>query len=1099
MKSYRTTLFPIIKPERKAIYLTEFIFLVVSIIYYNKMLFDLFSSSPLEVAFYKTYSVGFPTTYLAIWGYIDFYLRLHAYSALFFQKIVSLFLLLNGSYLLTKLLYSKGRDCSTTNRYDFLYTTILSLLLTFNPLFVFLYPIFGVSYLAFMNFSLFFSIAILINGGSKVKIITYLLAASFFLVYGVELLPLILAFYLALYLFIGLPLAIYGHKKAMFFYIAFSELLILALTYPSITGLITASKGSGTTFSSISTFHVTNLIFYVSSMFSPETSNTLYSISGLNSIYFSRLLLPAAVLILLLIAITLFFTKDNLHGKLKNIFISLMIVEVLNFTINGYSLVSYLVENLVKDHILRYNHFGIILTVFAGNALILILYWYLLFSVITIHFAENHENPYKLKNGAGKLLKQLRCLSKSYQIGIIIIILIIFFQIGSSTTISLNNSPSWNYVKSSEARDYNQYLLFQNSTYFGNSYVYPPSYEMEPTANKFSFNQAVVNSENSPFLNQIDKSFPASTILLGNSSHSQYINNATPLGNEYAMNNFNGSNVVSGSPIFVVGSVSSYTSLISDMAANIIPNSSEKLKIESIPYGMNVTAIQAYDISLLNAGDYLSFSFNTSISNNNVTPNIGGFNFGIDSNSSARGGYGVGNNFTGIGVNYGNQQFSSTFSSNSGFQQNSTGWTIDSAWTNSSVWNIPLEFTKVGRNLSLNFTIIEKKISSVYYLYIEIGGKWYTLSSHNLFPREYLSMFNYNEPTQNISMAVNVSAFTLNENSPKFVPVFYDSPFTSGSALTDALNSSLFIVFGRNYDVQDLLFSYLVLHKGVKITEPSAYAVDPPRNGWFQTFSSNSPQGAYYSENINPFLLPINIGYGPSVGYAEDVLAGSSLSVPLGNEITRGDSVGINLLFSAMGGPLKIVLGNDTYMLNTFSPNGSYYKWVTLNASGKVSSMEFINLYGVQSVNLIATLPDSILTSAESTINTILATKNKVSTGERMTLNYSVDYANITGIFDSNNEINSISVNNIHSPTLLILPTHYPSGFSASTSNATSIEVPVWGYFSGLLLLNNSRATVNIKLTNNTFYSGIIVYTSPILVAATVLVNRYILRRRKKK
>ena len=173
-----------------------------------------------------------------------------------------------------------------------------------------------------MNFSLFFSIAILINGGSKVKIITYLLAASFFLVYGVELFPLILAFYLALYLFIGLPLAIYGHKKAMFFYIAFSELLILALTYPSITGLITASKGSGTTFSSISTFHVTNLIFYVSSMFSPETSNTLYSISGLNSVYFSRLLLPAAILILLLIAITLFFTKDNLHGKLKNIFIS---------------------------------------------------------------------------------------------------------------------------------------------------------------------------------------------------------------------------------------------------------------------------------------------------------------------------------------------------------------------------------------------------------------------------------------------------------------------------------------------------------------------------------------------------------------------------------------------------------------------------------------------------------------------------------------------------------------------------------------------------------------------------------------------------------
>ena len=824
MKSHRTTPSSTIKPDNKAFFLTEVIFLVVSIIYYHKMLFDLFSSSPLEVAFYKTYSVGFPTTYLAIWGYIDLYLRLHAYSALFFQKIVSLFLLLNSSYLLTKLLYSKGRDCSTINRYDLSYIIILSLLLSFNPLYVFLYPIFGVSYLAFMNFSLFFSIAILINGGSKVKIITYLLVASFFLSYGVELFPLILAFYLALYLFIGFPLAFYLRKKVRFFYIAFIELLILVLTYPSLTGLITTSKGSGTTFSSISTFHVTNLVFYVSSMFSSQTSNTLYSISGLNSVYFSKLLLPASIMILLLIAIILFSSKDNFQGKPKNIFISLMIVEVLNLTIYGYSMVSYLVENLVKDHILRYNFFGIILTVFEGNALILILYWYLLFSVLAIHFAGNHENSRKLKSGIGKKLKYIKHNFKFYQVGIIIIILIIFFQIGSSTTISLNNSPSWNYVKSSEAPDYNQYLLFQNSTYFGNQYVYPPSYEMEPTADKFSFNEAVINSENSPYLEQIASSFPASTIMLSAGSHSQYIEKGKHLGNEYTISNFNNSNVIAASPVFVVGSDSSYNSFVSDVVKRPIAHSSEDIKMISVPYGMNVSAISPYDMGLMNSGDYLSLSFSVVIKNIGIVPNVGAFNFGIDSNSSARGGYGVGNNFTGIGVNYGNQQFSSTFSSDSGFQQNSTGWTIYISWTNSSVWNIPLEFTKVGRNLSLNFTIIEKKIFSVYYLYIEIGGKWYTLSSHNLFPREYLSMFNYNEPTQNISMAVNVSAFTLNENSPKFVPVFYDSPFSSESALTDALNSSSFLVFGRNYDVQDLLFSYLVLHKGVKITEPSAYA-----------------------------------------------------------------------------------------------------------------------------------------------------------------------------------------------------------------------------------------------------------------------------------
>ncbi|MHB1663300.1 MAG: hypothetical protein ACYCSG_05675, partial [Thermoplasmataceae archaeon] len=56
--------------DKRKLISMEFIFLTISIIYCHKMLFDVFSSSPLEIAYYRTYSVGFPSNYLSLWGYI---------------------------------------------------------------------------------------------------------------------------------------------------------------------------------------------------------------------------------------------------------------------------------------------------------------------------------------------------------------------------------------------------------------------------------------------------------------------------------------------------------------------------------------------------------------------------------------------------------------------------------------------------------------------------------------------------------------------------------------------------------------------------------------------------------------------------------------------------------------------------------------------------------------------------------------------------------------------------------------------------------------------------------------------------------------------
>lgn len=1085
-------------PNKKAFFLRELIFLIVSILYYYRLFLDIFLYSPLEVSYFKTYSLGLPSNYLALWGYLDLYLRLHLYLALFLQKLVSLMLLINSSYLIIDLFYIKLMNLEGYNKNDFLLMILLPLLLSFNPLFEILYPIFGFSYLAFMNFALFFSLEILITKTNKVRMLVYLLAASFFLTFGAELDPLILAFYFAMCIFVLLPVAFSTYKKVRFLYVILGELLIFIFTFPSFLGIFNAAKGSGSSLNSVNIFHVTNLIFYIGSMFSPKTSRILYSLSGVNSIYYFSLLFLASILILILIALVMLLLNHGQSKPMRALTLSFIAIEILNLTVNGQSIVSYIIEKLVSQHILRTDNFGIILTVFAGNALLLILFWYILVPLIAINFSKKVIHRGAIKKCIRPISNKIIRVIKASQFGIIVVLLIMLFQIGSSSVSQLNGVASWNYVQSSSSPNYNQYLLFQNSTYWGNPYVYPPGYEMEPTANKFSFNEAVINAENSPYLNQIRKSFPASTILLSNSSQSEYLYNASKIGSEYALTNFNVSNVISGYPVFIVGSASTYNSLVSDLSRNINPNSSSYLKMSSVPYGMNLSLVPAYDMALLQRGEYLSFAFNISISGSNVVKNTGSFDFGLDSNFSARTNYGLGNNFTGFSLNYGNLAFSNVFSSNSGFPQNYSGWTISLSWTNSSLWHYPLEYTQFGNNISLSFNILESKIANKYFFFIDILGKWYAISSYDLFPNEYLTMFNYNEPTRNISMSVNISAFDINKTVGSPLPVYYDSPFTSESAFMSALNDSSMIAFGKSYNTEDLIFSYLLLQSETQVIKPSSYSIDYPQNGWFQTYNSNSPQGAYYSESINPFLLPINFGYGPSNGYAEDVLSNSSLKVPVSQPITKNDTVGIDLLFSPMGGPLEIKAGNNLFFINTFS-GSSYYKWITINLTTTVKSFILTNTEGVQSVNLIASLPKTLWASAKSAISEILSTKHIVALGKTLNLSASDNTSKITGIFDINKQINNLVLIGKQFPQAILLPAQYGSNYLLSVHNASATEIPVWGYYYGLLLTNQSEGNVTLKLINYSFYSGITIYGAPALILAVIIINRFINKRRTRK
>ena len=320
---------------------------------------------------------------------------------------------------------------------------------------------------------------------------------------------------------------------------------------------------------------------------------------------------------------------------------------------------------------------------------------------------------------------------------------------------------------------------------------------------------------------------------------------------------------------------------------------------------MQDVAIPQPFITPLNSTILLSITFNVSIKGTSALFNKGAIDIGIDSNASAKGGYGEANHASVLGLSYGSSQFSSTLSSYSGFEQNGTGWIIVPSFTNSNRWISDAAFLERSNDLNLTFKMEEAKISNNYYVFIGIFGKWFSFSAENMFPQQYLTLQEYACRTSNISVSAHVTDYRIENPSSPLLPIFYDSPFQSTSSLTNSIKNSGVVIFGNNYNTRDLVFSYLSLNASSSPVLPSAYAIDYPQKGWYQVFSSNDPQGAYYDENIYPDELPTETGYGPGIGFAESVLNNSSMVIPLSKKLNSQDIIGMNILFSPMGGAFE--------------------------------------------------------------------------------------------------------------------------------------------------------------------------------------------------
>jgi hypothetical protein len=139
------------------------------------------------------------------------------------------------------------------------------------------------------------------------------------------------------------------------------------------------------------------------------------------------------------------------------------------------------------------------------------------------------------------------------------------------------------------------------------------------------------------------------------------------------------------------------------------------------------------------------------------------------------------------------------------------------------------------------------------------------------------------------------------------------------------------------------------------------------------------------------------------------------------------------------------------------------------------------------------------MNSAKIAINSIISHKLEIFLGRSSIEHIAGAIVNVSGIFNGNSRINNIEATTGQSTITLLLPTEYSSVFSISANNARIAEVPIWGYFLGIMLTGHTGKKVIITLTNPSFYSGVLIYSPIILVGVIITIDRVFVNRRKKK
>jgi hypothetical protein len=1069
----------------------EIFYLLISLIIYRNDIVYSLVKSPREISFWITNNSTAPTQYLELWALIPKYFTIGIFQFYLLQKSVDFFIFLNSSLVVTYSIVNDFLKNNKTNLNSFslviFYSILGSLLISFNPLYVNLFFKFGVGYLAIFNFSLYFFFHSF-TVEKKSTSISLIIISCFLLLLGYNSYPLLIAYFVLILFFLFLPIAM-ANKKLHGFFISFIIFISLFIIISSLV-LTNISSSYGLFTSSLTEplFHVLNLVYYTF-----NTNGEFISLTGMDTFFLPKDYIISEififVLILILTYLSLKFIIRNRNLVLVYLGISLIIIEIFNaYIYNGFTIYNFLIYLIVKNHFVTFNHLGILLTATDFDRLILILFWYV-FSVLIVlllilyneytnkfYFSWKKFVAEQAKDGENKtkakhkhIYNKIRSVFIFFLMIVIVFASIQIFSYSDNFASSESNSISYGVVLKSIETGFNNCLYLQEPT-FGSSHIYP--YTITPTSENFNYYMNFQNVENSPLFLDVYNSSPANIFI-----HTNTIYNCEPKSfvylqkNYLASKNFNETNIITGIPALYTGSENSYDNfLMKDFSSTL--NGTV----------INVNGPQSQNISYTRIPNYISCIGNNDLIELNITLKLispksgsGEFSIGMASNDSDHFGFGGTNIFYGIGgISYNNNTDTVNYGLN---YINSTSWK-----------EVGPKCIQAGRlNSTMKVKMYLGRENGKYFFFWNTLNKWYVSPPFtNGEQLKYLAFHNYLSCNKYLNYTVKISKIII-KNKSNIIPIFSDSFFGNFTNFINSIKNTNNIVSNSHCSSQlNLAQSALVWNKSASVVEPSAYAIEQPTSGWFQVFNNQPPQGAYYSEGIPTYLLPINSGYGDYRGYAESTLPNSSISIPIKENING--KLSLNLLFSPLGGKLEIRIGNNIEYIDTYS-NSSYFKWISFNVSVPLNGIQIVNINGIQSVNLITFAKDSLFNQVCNEIKQLLVNKTQ---SEGSLANESNSIGTISN-FQPAMRSNELNLNlSSNKEFIIILPENVNYGLKIKSLNSNAIIVPVWGNYLGILVNNifGKNLAITISISNVNLSYIIIFYSMPFSGIFLMIVSR---------
>jgi hypothetical protein len=1014
---------------------------------------------PLERAYYVAQSQGilFPQTLQGLWSLLDLVAGFRIGEAVFLEAWWSLFFLFVSVFVLVRVILWRLGVQSGPPILD-LMVILVSIGFSLNPFFLFVYFKFGVSYIALMNVFLAGQVYLLSRAADKWVFWSVLLISVSCFGLAVSAYPLLIIYGPLLLFCVVFPLAIelrvpfrrWLANAAVAFGLAF-------LTTPALLNSLTLTLGGPPLSGGLPGYHALNLLSI--SYASPDGG--FAGFTGVNMPAASSAYFPGAYLLidtsLIVLACTLGLFLIHSWRRGFNATMALLAAVIgLNLPWVGsqslaVSIETYWIGNVGPGS----SGSALLFSVFDANRLTLFVFWYLVLLLLILCIAGSLRTqaatPGDRAAGYGRRRALISVLIASIAVTLAVMVLVAPVSGYPAEVTYDSNSAAYQYVASIPNPNYNQMMYFTNTSSTVSQYVFPNA--MQPEGASYPFELGLLSMERSPYFGSAFQSTPAGVLILPASDRNSVALNSTVVGNYAYATNHGESNAQLGTPELVVDSIGGFltTSSESDRTQTLLGgiqgNGSSSILYQKMP----TTAFNA-----LAMGNLVTISISLNVKH----PQVGGYSIGI-SNSTSPFGYGVGNAFFGFGiVGIGNQTAIVS------------EYTFGSAWT-----TLAEQFIRSGSSSTSTTTIVLRNAGGNLVMYSSSSGQWYNVPTNfSVSSFKYLTVQSYLASPSSLNYNVSVYSSNYSQIVPA-VPIFFDSYFGSETAFMNTLDSIRTLSIGSGFNVSDLLGAALVWAPGVSVVRPAGYAISLPGSGWFQALNTNSPQASLYGEGIPLEDLPLQFGYGPALGFANSIVPGQVLGVPLGTSAPSGTELFLNALISPAGGNLTISGPGWSRTISTFGEIPRYI-WFQIEVPRASSEVHFENVDGIQSVNALLLCSNETVQATRVAIDTALL---RISLLNSTTESFK---GSVQGVFDPTSLESKFAIYaSTGNQAVLELPSLISYSVTARSSDGSAEIVPVWGTFLGVLVTSPVEGEFNVTVAFPSFWY----YDSGVLYAPLLI------------